>query len=161
MDLKKYTLKELKELKNKVENEIINFEDGYFYVCNIQSYGNNYDIYLKNHIKAEELLNEYNGDNGYCYLYTNSPLITLSDSDSLDSIYYIENFELYKKWKDYQIRKRIVDNYSNFYDIDYINQTKNDMIKMGQVIEPVLYINAKTNLIRDQKINRILKIKKN
>lgn len=159
MDLTKYTLKELKELKTKIEDKIRNFDDGYFYVCNIQSYGNNYDTYLKNHIDAEELFLNFNGDNGYCYLYTNSPLITLSDSDSLDSIYYIENYELYKKWKDYQIRKRIVDNYGNFYDIDYINQTKNDMIKMDQVIEPVLYENVKLNLIREQKINRKLKIK--
>ena len=142
MDLTKYTLKELKEIKTKIEDKIRNFDDGYFYVCNIQSYGNNYDTYLKNYINAEELFLNFNGDNGYCNLYTNSPLITLTDSDS---IYYIENYELYKRWKVY---KKLV-NINKF-----TNKVKNEM---GQVIKPVLYGNVKTNLIREQKINRILK----
>ncbi|MCK9417132.1 hypothetical protein M0Q97_10800 [Candidatus Dojkabacteria bacterium] len=154
MDLKKYTLKELKELKNKVENEINNFEDGYFYVCNIQSYGNNYDIYLKNHIKAEELLNEYNGDNGFCDLYTNSPMISINDGPG-GSVYYIESDELYKRWEIYNVYQGIINN--NHYTDEYINLSREELNKMGQVIEPVLYKNAKMNLIRVQKINRILK----
>lgn len=36
MNLSEYTIEQLVELKNEVENRIYGYKDGYFYICNVR-----------------------------------------------------------------------------------------------------------------------------
>ena len=74
MNLDNYTFDQLIELKNEVNSLINSFEDGYFYICDVRSYGRSWK---ENHINphtVQELCYQYNGDEGIVNVYTNNPI---------------------------------------------------------------------------------------
>ena len=79
MNLDNYTLKELVELSNTVNARINSFEDGYFYICDVRSYGRNWK---ENHINphtVQELCYQYFGDDGIVDVYTNNPNLDIEE----------------------------------------------------------------------------------
>lgn len=71
----KYTLEELIELKKKINQYINDYTDGYFYACNTLKYGHRSHHIYNNFEMARKVFLSYNGDNGFCDLYTNNPKI--------------------------------------------------------------------------------------
>ena len=52
MNLSDYTFDQLIELKNEVNSLINSFEDGYFYICDVRSYGRQWK---ENHVNPHTL----------------------------------------------------------------------------------------------------------
>jgi hypothetical protein len=52
MNLDNYTFDELIELKDKINSQINSFEDGYFYICDVRSYGSSWK---ENHLKSHTI----------------------------------------------------------------------------------------------------------
>ena len=65
IDLSDYSIETLIELKDKISGIIYNHNDGYLYICNVRSYGRNWnDNGISNLYTLQELCNQYNGDDG-------------------------------------------------------------------------------------------------
>ena len=65
IDLSDYSIETLIELKDKISGIIYNHNDGYLYICNVRSYGRNWnDNGISNLYTLQELCNQYNGDEG-------------------------------------------------------------------------------------------------
>lgn len=61
-------IKELKELKNKIDNH----NDGFIYKVTAWSFGSSQTHEFTNFFVAKEFINHYNGDNGAVELITNN-----------------------------------------------------------------------------------------
>ena len=61
IDLSDYSIETLIELKDKISGIIYNHNDGYLYICNVRSYGRNWnDNGISNLYTLQELCNQYN-----------------------------------------------------------------------------------------------------
>ena len=58
-------------------------EDGFKYVTVTNSYGSTSKQHHNNSFTVQELCNEYNGDNGYCNVYTNNPNHNITTEGSI------------------------------------------------------------------------------
>ena len=123
----KYTLEELIELKKKINQYINDYTDGYFYACNTLKYGHRSHHIYNNFEMARKVFLSYNGDNGFCDLYTNNPKILEIYSGGGD-LYYIENEELFQK------EMSGYGSYSKFYNSE---EMKN--VLRSRKIERILY----------------------
>ena len=100
MDLSNYTIEQLVELKDKINSQIYSFEDGYFYICKINSYGRSWeDKGITNPYTLQELCYQYNGDEGILNVYTNNPDLNI---DNYGKVMYVPTKEDLKKWKNYR-----------------------------------------------------------
>ena len=98
MNLDNYTFDELIKLKNDVDYKINSFEDGYFYICDVRSYGRNWK---ENHINphtVQELCYRYFGDEGIVDVYTNNPDL---DIENYGNVKFVPTKEDLEKWKNY------------------------------------------------------------
>jgi hypothetical protein len=86
MNLSNYTISELVNLKNEIENRIYSFEDGFFYICNVRSYGRNWKERMKNPYTLQVLCYKYNGDDGIVDVYTNNPDLSI---DNYGDVMYV------------------------------------------------------------------------
>lgn len=96
----------LVELKTKVENLIYNYKDGYFYICNVRSYGRNWTANIKNRYELQELCYRYDGEDGIVDVYSNNP--SLGSLHNYGSTMYVPTVEDYKKWKEYGSLKILI-----------------------------------------------------
>jgi len=104
--LKNLSLDELTEARNIANNLIDAYEDGYFYICEVRSYGRNWKERPKNIKAVEDLCYEYDGDHGIIDVYSNNP--ALSSLYTYGNAYYVPSEEDYEKWKSYSgLRNRI------------------------------------------------------
>jgi hypothetical protein len=101
-----YTVKELLEIKNKINNAILLYKDGYEYICHVRSYGRNWNEYYKNDYAVQELCYSYNGDDGIVDVYSTNP--DLYHLENYGVVKYIRSVEEYKKWYDYEYVKSFV-----------------------------------------------------
>ena len=107
MNLDNYTFDELIKLKNEVNFRINSFEDGYFYICNVRSYGRNWkDKSIKNPHTLQELCYQYFGEDGIVDVYSNNP--DLSGIDNYGCLKFIPSVEDHKKWKEYMYLKNSI-----------------------------------------------------
>lgn len=100
-------MEELLEVQDKVSNIIHDFKDGYFYICEVRSYGRNlkvWDIY--NIHTLQELCYQYNGDEGIVDVYSNNP--DLSNIHNYGDLMFIPSEDDLKKWKDYTYLKNSI-----------------------------------------------------
>lgn len=97
MDLSKYSIDELVGLKNKINNMIYDYKDGYFYICNGRNWEDN-SIFNVNTL--QELCYEYGGDNGIVDVYSNNP--NLSKLDNYGDVMFVTTKEDYDKWKEHR-----------------------------------------------------------
>ena len=107
MDLSKYSIDELVELNNKVSSLISDYKDGYFYICNVRSYGRNWkDNWIRNTHTLQELCYQYDGDDGIVDVYSNNP--DLSGIHNYGELKFVPSVEDHKKWKDYMSLKNSI-----------------------------------------------------
>lgn len=101
MDLSNYTIEQLVELKNKINNRIESYEDGYIYICKCRSYGRNWtDNYIKNTHTLQELLYKYDGEDGIVDVYSTNP--DLSHIHNYGELKYIKSVDDYDKWRKHE-----------------------------------------------------------
>lgn len=106
MELNHLTIEELVELKNQIDNYLYSYEDGYFYICKVRSYGRNWDEHISNYHSLQQLCYEYNGDDGIVDVYSNNP--DLSELHNYGDTKFIPSKEDYRKWREYEYLKRII-----------------------------------------------------
>ena len=101
IDLSDYSIETLIELKDKISGIIYNHNDGYLYICNVRSYGRNWnDNGISNLYTLQELCNQYNGDDCIVDIYSNNP--NLSSIHNYGDLMFIKSKEDYDKWKKYE-----------------------------------------------------------
>jgi hypothetical protein len=128
IDLSKYSIGELVELKNEVSNMIDNYKDGYFYICNVRSYGRNWrDNSIHNTHTLQTLCYEYDGYDGIVDVYSNNP--DLSMIDNYGDLMYITSESDYTKWKNYEYLKdsipeisKELDNWENRDNVPFLHR---------------------------------------
>ncbi len=77
--IKTYKDKE-KELKD-LYRELCKYDDGFLYITRVSVYGSIRKGTHTNEFTVQELCNNYNGDNGMCYVYTNNPSHNIKNWD--------------------------------------------------------------------------------
>ena len=107
MDLSKYSIDELVELRNTINGVISDYRDGYFYICNVRSYGRNWvDKWIHNTHTLQELCYQYDGEDGIVDVFSNNP--DLSKIDNYGNVMYVPTIEDYEKSKKYDFLVRII-----------------------------------------------------
>jgi len=97
MDLSKYTIEELIVLGHQINDIIYSYEDGYVYICKVRSYGRNWtDKSIKNKHSLQDLMYEYDGENGIVDVYSTNP--HLGGVYNYGELMFIESVEDYEKW---------------------------------------------------------------
>jgi len=97
--LNNLNLDSLVELRNIIDNKIYSYTDGYFYICNVRSYGRNWEEHdIHNPHTLQELCYRYNGDDGIVDVYTNNPDLSI---ENYGCTKYVPTMEDYTKWKKY------------------------------------------------------------
>ena len=105
IDLEKYTIEELVELKNNVLSKITSFEDGYIYICHVHSYGRHWYEQKNNLYNVQELCYMYDGDHGIVDVYSNNPDISL---ENYGSVLFIESKKEFDDWCNYKQLKNTI-----------------------------------------------------
>ena len=106
MELSNLSIDELVELKNRINNMIYNYKDGYVYICNVRSYGRNWTEKPNNTHELQELCYHYDGQDGIVDVYSTNP--DLSHIHNYGDLKYIESVEDYENWYGYEQLKRLV-----------------------------------------------------
>lgn len=73
-------------LVHKIRKEIGNTSDGFIYLACVRSYGSVQWITFINQFLAQELCDEYNGDDGIVDIYTNNPNNTIDGYGDVEVI---------------------------------------------------------------------------
>ena len=105
--LKNLTIDELLEVQDKASNIVRSFKDGYFYICEVRSYGRNWkawDIY--NTHTLQDLCYQYDGDEGIVDVYSNNP--DLSGIHNYGDLMFIPSEDDLTKWKGYTYLKNSI-----------------------------------------------------
>lgn len=98
IDFTEYSIEELRELQNKIGNYIYNLNDGFVYICEVRSHGNNRKRVLTNECAVNDLCEEYNGYDGIVDVYTTNPGAKISN---YGQVMYVQTEMDYEKWKKY------------------------------------------------------------
>ena len=96
MDLTKYSVEELRELQNRIGGYLQNRNDGFIYICEVRSYGNNWKNILTNELSVNDLCADYDGYDGIVDVYTTNPDAKI---ENYGEVNYIKSQEDYDKWK--------------------------------------------------------------
>ena len=134
IDLSKYSIDELVELKNKIANTIYAYEDGHFYICNVRSYGRNWnDKGVYNTHALQELCYEYYGENGIVDVFSNNP--DLSKIDNYGKVMFVPTEKDYEAWKEYEYLKNSIPNIEA--DLDKWDNRDNVPFRERPHFEPI------------------------
>jgi len=107
MTKEEFTIQKLVEMRNDINNRIENYRDGYFYICEIRSYGRNWkERDIHNTHTLQELCYQYYGDDGIVDVYSNNP--NLSKLDNYGDVCFIPTEEDYETWKHYSYLKNSI-----------------------------------------------------
>lgn len=105
MDLFNLSIDDLVELKNRINNMIYEYKDGYVYICNVRSYGSNWTEKPLNSHNLQELCYRYDGQDGIVDVYSTNPNLNI---ENYGDVKYIESVEDYKNWVGYERLKRLI-----------------------------------------------------
>lgn len=105
MELSNLSFEELVELRNRVNNMIYSYDDGYLYICKVRSYGRFWTERVSNVLELEELCMRYDGQDGIVDVYTTNPNVSFYNYGAL---MYIESQEDYDNWCGYEDLKRLI-----------------------------------------------------
>ena len=99
MTKEEFKIEKLVEMRNEIDARIQNYKDGYFYICNVRSYGRNWkDNYIFNTHTLQELCHQYNGDDGIVDVYSNNPYLEINN---YGDVMFVPTVEDYEKWVEY------------------------------------------------------------
>ena len=116
MTKEEFKIEKLVEMRNEIDARIQNYKDGYFYICNVRSYGRNWkDNYIFNIHTLQELCNQYNGDDGIVDVYSNNP--NLSKINSYGDVMYVPTVEDYEKWVAHRSLVRTIPEYEETWKV--------------------------------------------
>jgi hypothetical protein len=134
MNLSGYTIEQLVELKNEIKNRIYGYKDGYFYICNVRSYGRNWKENINNKYTLQELCYRYNGDDGIVDEGVDMDLCQIDDFDEYfkqvvngSAMTYLFNYfdnhleEGYKEMEKYMIdyiKKNFTNRITEFWEFN-------------------------------------------
>jgi len=96
IDFTKYSVEELRELQNKIAYYLEKRNDGFIYICEVRSYGNNWKNTLTNELAVNDLCAQYDGYDGIVDVYTTNPDAKISN---YGQVMYIKSEDQYHKWK--------------------------------------------------------------
>jgi hypothetical protein len=96
IDFTKYSVEELRELENKIAYYLEKHNDGFIYICEVRSYGNNWKNTLTNELTVNDLCAQYDGYDGIVDVYTTNPDAKISN---YGQVMYIKSEDQYLKWK--------------------------------------------------------------
>jgi hypothetical protein len=99
IDLSKYTLEEIVELKDRCSAYLYNHDDGYAYICKVRSYGRNWREFVSNEFTLQELCHRYTGEDGIVDVYSTNP--NLHHIENYGEVMYIESEDEYVRWSNY------------------------------------------------------------
>ena len=107
MDLSNLSFDELVELKNRVDNMIYSYKDGYTYICKVRSYGRNWIENVTNTHELQELCYRYDGQDGIVDVYSNNPYLEV---DNYGDVMFVPTVEDYEKWLEYTLLSNSITN---------------------------------------------------
>jgi hypothetical protein len=106
-DLEMLKLDGLVELRNEINQLIQDYKDGYFYICEVRSYGRNWKENNIYNIKSlQDLCYEYYGDDGIVDVYSNNP--DLSRLDNYGDVMFVPTEDDLQNWKAYTYLKNSI-----------------------------------------------------
>jgi len=106
-DLEMLKLDGLVELRNEINQLIQDYKDGYFYICEVRSYGRNWKENNIYNIKSlQDLCYEYYGDDGIVDVYSNNP--DLSKLDNYGDVMFVPTEDDLQNWKAYTYLKNSI-----------------------------------------------------
>lgn len=106
LDLTKYTIEEVAELRDKCSQYIFFYKDGYEYICKVRSYGRFWRENISNSFALQELCYRYFGDDGIVDVYSTNP--NLSHIENYGDVKYIKSVEDYEKWDNHNYLVRSI-----------------------------------------------------
>ena len=99
MTKEEFKIEKLVEMRNELDARIRNYKDGYFYICNVRSYGRNWnEKYIYNTHTLQELCYTYSGEDGIVDVYSNNPYLEI---DNYGDVMFVPTVEDYEKWLEY------------------------------------------------------------
>jgi len=133
MNINNYTIEELIKLKNEIQNRITSFEDGFFYICKVRSYGRMWEGRgIKNPHTLQELCYKYNGEDGIVDVYTNNFDL---DIYNYGDVMYVKSEEDYIKWRDYTYFKNNIPSFEK--ELNEWNNRENIPFTSRPLFSPV------------------------
>ena len=133
INFEQYTIEELQELRNNLNNYIYNYDDGYLYICKVRSYGRNWIEHVTNKISLQELCDRYDGYDGIVDVYSTNP--SLQDIQNYGDVKFIYSKEQYEKWDSYQYLLNMIPNLEE--DLENWENTKNDLFRNRPLFGPI------------------------
>lgn len=106
MTKEEFTIKELVKMRDEIDSRIQNYKDGYFYLCNVRSYGRNWKENVHNTYTLQELCYRYDGDDGIVDVYSNNP--NLGEIYNYGLVMYVPTVEDYEASKNYDFLVRTI-----------------------------------------------------
>ncbi len=118
MDLTKLTMDELISLRNKIENLIHSYDDGYLYICSVRQFGSVWEERPKSLHSLRELCDSYYGDNGIVDVYTNNPNLEYPEMEfeNYGDVMYIRSEGDYRQWIEHTKRKNLIEDVTQRLD---------------------------------------------
>lgn len=118
MDLTKLSIDELISLRNKIENLIYSYDDGYLYICRVRHFNSVWEERPKSLHSLRELCGEYNGDNGIVDVYTNNPNLIFPEMEfyNYGDVMYIRSEGDYRQWIEHTQRKNFIEDVTQRLD---------------------------------------------
>ncbi len=106
MEISNYSIEELINLRDKINNIIDNYDDNYIYIVTVRSYGRTWKEHIHNTYTLQELCYKYDGYDGIVDIYSTNP--DLSQLHNYGTTMYIKSEQDYQKWEYYEELKRII-----------------------------------------------------
>lgn len=132
LDLTQYTIEELITLKNKIDDHIYSYVDGFTYICNVRSYGRTWTERVSNTHILQKLSDRYNGNDGIVDIYSTNPDLSI---ENYGDVMYIVSEDDYTKWKEYEFRKNMIPKISK--ELDEWDNRDNVSFKSRPMFSPM------------------------
>jgi hypothetical protein len=160
MNIETLTLNEMVELRDKLNDSINNYSDGFIYELHIRSYGRNWRETVSNAVAVQERCWEYNGDEGIIDIYTTNRDLRVHN---YGETYYFPTLDDGKRWRDKRYLERQIpqlekelDDWDNRESVPFrerphfapiysradLAEYREQLAAMSDVIEPIRLINT-------------------
>lgn len=116
MTKEEFTIKQLVKMRDDIDCRIHNYKDGYFYLCNVRSYGRNWkENYIYNTYTLQDLCYQYNGDEGIVDVVSNNP--NLGEISNYGDVMFVPTVEDHEKWLSHNRLVRTIPEYEEAWKV--------------------------------------------